>query len=90
MENSLSSSIARQCFVFGGPLVFLARSMYYTAIGTVDNRFQDYCLENYGSYKTDPTVASVIEKKWTLQIHPNPTSALYGFSVKSSIGLVLT
>jgi len=51
VQLSTVRNVAKQCFVFGGPAVFLARSMYNAAIGYVDNSFQDYCLANYGSYK---------------------------------------
>lgn len=74
-------TIARQCFVFGGPSVFLARSMYYTAIGTVDNSFQDYCLENFGSYKTEPTHN---KPSAHVYVYPNPANNQYGFFVVSN------
>jgi hypothetical protein len=68
-------NIARQCFVFGGPSVFLARTMYYTATGSIDNSFQDFCLENYGSYKTElvPTTEN-IAAKLLLSVYPNPVA----------------
>jgi hypothetical protein len=81
MENSSSNNIARQCFVFGGPSVFLARSIYYTAIGTVDNSFQDYCLENYGSYKTEPTTK---QPKPSVVVYPNPTNSELGLFAVSN------
>lgn len=71
----LVEAIARQCFVFGGPSVFLARTMYYTATGSIDNSFQDFCLENYGSYKTEQVPSTEnIAAKMLLSVSPNPVA----------------
>ena len=69
VQLSTVRSVAEQCFVFGGPAVFLARSMYNAAIGYVDNSFQDYCLANYGSYK-QPIKEKIVPTLFYL--FPNP------------------
>jgi hypothetical protein len=51
--------------------------------GTVNNAFQDYCLENYGSYKTDET-KPYQKAKIKIVVYPNPSNNTSGFYVNSN------
>ncbi|MFN8308990.1 MAG: T9SS type A sorting domain-containing protein [Chitinophagales bacterium] len=50
-------NIASQCYITGGPSVFMARSLYYILNNEVDWKFNDDCLLSTGFFKTQAPLA---------------------------------
>ncbi|MFN8308987.1 MAG: T9SS type A sorting domain-containing protein [Chitinophagales bacterium] len=67
-------SIAQQCYVTGGPSVFMARSLYWTLTNDIKWEFQDECVMQTGFYKAEQMEAiKPNEKKLEFfKIYPNP------------------
>jgi hypothetical protein len=84
-------SVASQCYLPGGPAVFLARSMYWAAIRDNSIGFDDDCGSGDGEYKmlrvstTEPTDSNYIFK-----VYPNPPALRSLYNNKTDVVLSLT
>jgi hypothetical protein len=82
-------SVASQCYLSGGPAVYLARSMYAVAIMDDSTQFSDDCttvaarMAHINSGKDDSTVV-VSDSIYTFRVYPNPMDKQNGVNVSSS------
>ncbi|MFN8275844.1 MAG: T9SS type A sorting domain-containing protein [Chitinophagales bacterium] len=88
MPDSLKNrllQIAQQCYVTGGPSVFMARALYWTFTNDLPWIFQDECLMQTGFYKTNlPDTNEIILTPLNFfKLFPNPSSAQAGMTLVS-------
>lgn len=79
--------IASQCYIKGGASVFYARAIWEGIHKQTSFEFQDRCLEQYGSYKTDPENMSMqtkSEHSFIFELFPNPTMRNQTVNIVSS------
>jgi hypothetical protein len=81
-------NVASQCYLSGGPAVYLARSMYAVAIMDDSTQFSDDCTiyaarMSYASNSNEVKTA-LVDSIYTFKIYPNPMDRENGVNVQSS------
>ena len=82
-------NVAKQCYLPGGPSVFLARSMYWTAVRDNGALFWDDCVSPTGgdkkanANKPQPTTKDSIST-YLFKVYPNPMDKLNNLNVLCS------
>ncbi|MFN8275841.1 MAG: T9SS type A sorting domain-containing protein [Chitinophagales bacterium] len=80
-------NIAQQCYVTGGPSVFMARSLFWTLMNDIKWNFQDECIMQTGFYKTELPARSEISVNSSevfFKIFPIPTNGRLTIEIRSS------
>ena len=86
-DLSTLHGIASQCYLPGGPAVFLARSMYWTAVRDNGALFWDDCVSPDGGDKkahANKPNSSVLDSTYRFKVYPNPMDRQNSLNVQCS------